>query len=331
MTRATIANILSERKDTDFKIIHVKCRPPEKSDRVLTTIINGHTWYAERPTYYWSAFDRSFVSKPYINEEQLLYPGIKEPLGLFDAKGRWWVREEMSSFGLVKHFLRFPTLYLSIMATHTNNVKEIVRVLKKIKPTLSKPRYFKKNLQTFLELYQRMYEAHAAIFTIFDELVWQFRGLLLKHLPKETVNTYFPKFLSGEATKEALKKGYTEERGTLEYETTRGVLYAMNLRPRTFYVPPHYFPDFLEDPNIIAMLLEHGTSQTDMQNFFAFRSIVPLGFQINEEAQYTETSGLSAHLGILMRAVSKKLKTPLEKLQNMTVTKIAKKLQKQQY
>ena len=104
MTREQIVKIISSIPEEKFKVIRVKCRPPEKSNKVLTTVIDGHTWYAERPKYFWSAFDRSFHGKAYVLEEKLLRPDIKEPLGLFDHKGRWWTRQEMSSFGLVNFF-----------------------------------------------------------------------------------------------------------------------------------------------------------------------------------------------------------------------------------
>lgn len=326
MTRAQIAKIISARPEKSYKVIHVKCRPPEKSNKVLVTVVRGRKWYSERPKYFFSVFDRSFLAKGYLAEENLLYPDIKEPLGLFDSKGRWWAREEMSSFGLVKLFLKNPTLYLWIMSRHTQNVKNIVQTIKNIAPTLTKPKFFKQNLKTFTDLYYLMCEAQGSIYTTFDELVWQFRELLLKYLKKEQVNTYFPQFLAGEATKHALEKGYVKERGMLEYVSDRGVLYAKDLKPRAFYSPPHFFPDFHQDAEIINSLIENKVTKEDLQKFFAFRVIVPLGFQINEESQYAETAVLSAHLGTLVKSLSKNIKLPIEKIKSLPLKVITGKL-----
>ncbi|MEK7084321.1 MAG: hypothetical protein AAB932_03750 [Patescibacteria group bacterium] len=322
MTKKQIYQRISNISLDEMKVLHVACRPPEKSDAVLTVEIAGKTWYCERPKYFWSKFDQSFVGGGYTKEQKLLYPDETDVLGLFDKRGLWWAREEMSSFGLLQYYLKNPSTYLRMMTRHTYEVKEIVAVLKRISPTLTDPNYFIRNLSIFIGLYERMYWAFGSIFMLFDELAWQWRTLLLKYLPKENVNIYFPMFLSGEATKEALKKDYLKERGRLEYSPTRGVLYAMGIKARRFYVQPHFFHDYSEDNHILDLVIENGISDNDLNKFISFRMMMPLGFQINEEAQYVETAGLSAHLGILMRSISENLDKPMSEFQQMGVQKI---------
>lgn len=322
MTKKQIYQEISSIPLDEMKVLHVACRPPEKSDAVLTVEIAGKTWYCERPKYFWSVFDQSFVGGGYRREQKLLYPDATDVLGLFDKRGLWWTREEMSSFGLLQYFLKNPSTYLWMMTRHTYEVKEIVAVLKKVSPTLGDSKYFINNLNIFVDLYERMYWAFGSIFMLFDELAWQWRVLLLKYLPKENVNTYFPMFLSGEATKEALKRGYLKDRGQLEYSTTRGVLYAMDIKARRFYVQPHFFHDYSEDSRVLDLVIKNEISDNDLKNFIAYRMMVPLGFQINEEAQYVETAGLSAHLGILVQAIGENLNKPISEFQQMSVQKI---------
>src|SRR3989338_5072417 len=324
MTKQQIVRIISSTPRDRMKIKRVQCRPKEKSNTVLVTKVGTHRWYCERPSYFWSKFDQSFVARGYIAEQKLLFPTIQEPLGVFDQQGLWWTREELSSFFLVEHFTQNPTQYLWAMSLHTHDVQEVVQKLQKIKPTLSNPRHFANNLHTFVELYTQFYRFQATVYMVFDEMAWEFRKLLLRYLPKENVNTYFPRFLSGEATRKALQKGFIQERGRVEYQTTRGILYAMNLKPQAFYVPPRFFHSFPEDDEIISLLLARNISPKDLQQFLAFRTIVPVGFQINEEAQYTESTGLSAHVGVLMRALAKYLNKPLDTFQSMNVESIVK-------
>ncbi len=328
MTRDELLQYFSIKQDADFTVVHVQCRPPEKSDEILVAEVGEHKWYCERPKYFWSALDQSLISQGYLAEQHLVYPEINEPLGFFDHKGRWWQREEMSSFGLLKHYLAHPAHYVAMMAMHTYDAEAVVKTLAKIKPQLGQSQYLAEHLHTFQQLYTRFYRTESSIFMLFDELAWQFRQFLLDRLPKELVNRYFPSFLTAEITKEALAKNYVADREMLEYSTTRGVLYAKDLEPRAFYVSPQFFPSVPEDHEILSALIGQDLSLAEIEHFIAYRTMLPAGFQINEESQYIESSGLSAHLGVLMKVVIKQLDLSLEQVQNMPIEKLIASLQK---
>ncbi len=326
MTREELVTTISQRPLDTMEVIHVHCRPAEKSNEVLVTEIDGHRWYAERPKYLWSPFDLSFLEAPYLAEQHRVYPDIHEPLNLFDQRGLFWSRHEMSSFGLLDFFTANPARYLAIMSEHTNAVRQIVETLTQIGPTLGDKSRLSENLQTFVTLYGKMYEAHSSIFILFDELAWQAREFLLAELPKPLVNEYFPNFLAGEATKKALELGYVAERGALEYATTRGVLYAMQLPPRAFYAEPHLFTQYSEDRSFVQALHDHGIGSDKLERFMAYRLMLPAGFQINEEAQYIETAGLSAHLGVVVKAITAHLGVSIDAIQTMTVPELIQQL-----
>lgn len=326
MNLENIAGKISAIPINKIKKIHVACRPPEKSNVVLTVKINDHNWYCERPTYYWSTFDKSFVEIPYLDEQKIIYPNIKTPLAIFDKRGLFWTRDEMSSFGLLRYFLNHPQKYISVMTKHTTDVKNIMQDIAKQKNNWNKTKYLKINLAIIQASYYKFYRYHSSVFMLFDELAWQFRRLLLKYLTIEQVNSYFPQFLSGEATRLALKKGYVAERSALEYQPTRGVLYAMNLRPRLFYAAPKFKLHYSNNTKIANALYRAKITTKDLKNFLAFRKLVPVGYQINEEAQYAETAGLSAHLGVLIKLVYKKLNLSLDKIQKLSLEQIIAKL-----
>ncbi len=295
---------------------------------MLKVTIGGKEWYCERPSYEWTRLDLGFVKKGFFAEQKLLFPEIREPLGVFDAKGRWWARRELSSYGLVEYFVEHPAVYMRMMALHTRDVEIITSSLRAVQKRLADPRQFVKHLRMFQRLYQLMYRAQASVFMAFDPLAWEFRKFLLRFLTREEVNHYYPRFLAGEATKVALKKGYVQERKQVEYAQTRGVLYGIHLKPRAFYAEPQFFHAYPEDAAMVRALQERGASQKDIDRFFAFRMIVPLGFQINEEAQYVETAGLSAHLGVLMCAIAKKIAVKVSDLQKMSVLSLIRAVRK---
>lgn len=328
MTRAQIADIISRRPIDQMETITTVCRPAEKSNTILVTEIEGKKWYCERPRYEWSPLDRSFFEKPFVAEERLLYSNIAEPMGVFDARGLWWAREEMSSIGLVPYFLKNPALYLRMMARHTANVSLIVSAIQKRAETFNDPRKAADNLGEFIVHYERMYDSFATIFMAFDELAFQFRQFLLAHCAKAQVNTYFPLFMSGEATKEALAAGYLDSEEPAESALSRGVLYAMYRTPRLFYAQPKFFHSFDDDGATMRHLIDNGISDENLERFLAFRTIVPAGFQINEESQYMESMILSPHLGIVMRAASATLGRSIDELTEMRVEDIIHELRK---
>lgn len=319
MTRAKIADIISAGPLDEMESITTVSRPAEKSNTILVTEIEGKKWYCERPRYTWSLLDRSFFEKPFVVEERLLYPNISEPMGVFDARGLWWAREEMSSIGLVPYFLKNPTRYLRMMARHTANVEASVKGLAKRKDTLGDPAEAADNLAEFITHYERMYECLATIFMAFDELAFQFRQFLLARCTKEQVNTYFPQFMSGESTKAALAAGYLDHEEPAESASSRGVLYAMHRTPRLFYASPKFFHAFDDDGTIMRHLINNGISDKELELFFAFRTIVPAGFQINEESQIMESMILSPHLGIVMKAASAALGKSIDELTEMRI------------
>lgn len=322
MTREQIIEIISQLDTEKTKVIRVNCRPREKSNKVLVTEVDGHQWYCERPTYFWSKFDLNFIQGPYYKEPELLFPEIKEPLIIFDNRGLCWLRYEMSSFGLLEYYLKNPLVYVEAMARHHEDLLILLDGLKNIEPLLEQEKFFKDNLKKFVELYALFYKYESSIFMLFDELVMQFRNLLRQFLDKGVVNAYFGNFLSGEMTKEALRLGFVEERGALELSTTRGVLYGMDIPPRIFYKDPKFYFNYEQDLDILSALIKKGISSYDLRKFLAFRIIVPIGFQINEESQYFETSLLSAHLGVLAKQVAKKLNKTIPELQKLNLEEI---------
>lgn len=320
--RQEIIKTISKHPIEKMRVITTSSRPKEKSNKVLITKVGKQNWYCERPTYFWSKFDRSFVEKGFLEEQEILFPKNKEPLIVIDERGLLWSHYKMSSFGLVKYFLENPTAYLSAMAQHGSDVEQIMNSLKKIKTNINNAKFFKNNLLEFVKLYSLFYRFQATIYTTFDELAWQFREFLHQNLSKEIANIYLTNFLGGEMTKEALKLGYVEERGMLELSKGRGVLYGMDLPPRLFYKSPKFFTEYPDDIKVISLLTRKKISSSDLNKFFAFRTIVPAGFQINEESQYFETSMLSAHLGILVKEISKKLNKSIDDLQSLSVKQI---------
>lgn len=322
MTYEHIAEIISSRPLGSMEVMITESRPREKSNTALITEIEGKKWYCERPKYQWTALDQSFLKSPYMCEQFLLYPDIPDVMGVFDARGLWWAREEMSSIGLVPFFLKNPTLYLRMMARHTSAVAAIVEILKRIRPTLAERCVARKNLREFSLMYEKMYECFATIFMTFDELPLQFRELLLKYLPLERVNTYFPQFLSGESTKAALAQGYLENEDGVEYTQSRGVLYAMHRTPRLFYVQPKFFRECVGDDALMHEMIGNGMTDEDLENFLALRIILPAGFEINEESQIMESMILSPHLGIFATTLSSVLGISIEELQTLTVEHI---------
>ncbi|MEK7618934.1 MAG: PEP-utilizing enzyme [Patescibacteria group bacterium] len=322
MKKEQISAEISSRSLEGMTAITTYCRPVEKSNTILVTVVDGKKWHCERPRYFWSALDRSFLEAPFIAEEHLLYPAAEEPMGVFDDRGLWWARQEMSSIGLVPFFLKNPSVYLRMMARHTRNVGEIVRSLEHIKSSLSDPSAAATNLRAFVTMYGTMYDCQATIFTTFDELAYQFRQFLLDRLPREQVNRYFPQFLSGEATKAALENGILENEDGVEQTASRGVLYAMHRTPHLFYAQPKFFPAIDGDDEIAQSLIKAGCTADELEKFFSFRSMIPAGFQINEESQYMESVILSPHLGIVMRAVSSVLNRSIAELEEMSVQQI---------
>jgi hypothetical protein len=178
-----------------------------------------------------------------------------------------------------------------------------------------------------VKAYRLFYKFEAVLFNFFDDLVLHFREFLITHCGLVKANEYFPNFLQGEMTKEALAKGYITVRGNAEAQTTRGVLYGLGIKPFVFYRLPKFFHEFPEDKEIIGVLFKQRVSQKQLELFFAFRFLIPIGFQINEESQYVESSMLSAHFGELMKRVAQKLKRSISELQEIPIQKIIRLLQ----
>lgn len=320
--RQRIIEMISGRPTSRMKFITTKSRPPEKSNKILVTKVFGHNWYCERPTYFWSKFDLDFIEKGFLGEQKLLFPKVNESLVVFDKRGLFWSRYEMSSMGLLNYFLKNPLSYLEAMSTHHHDVKEVIKNLKAIRKIIKDDHFLKKNLKVFTKIYNHFCRFQSTVYLVFDEMAWQFRQFLRQHLPKALANVYFTNFLQGEMTKEALKLGYIKERGILEWVKTRGILYGMDLPPRLFYKPPKFFTEYPEDLQIISYLVEKGLSNEELRKFLAFRVIVPIGFQISEESQYIETSLLSAHLGIMVKLIAKKLNKSIDDLQKLRAEQI---------
>src|SRR3989338_5754300 len=199
-----IINTLSRLKAGEYVEHPVLSRP---GATILEATVGKHRWYCERPKYFWATLDQSFLAKSYEDEGRLLF-GIEEPAGIFDASGRFWVREETSGYGLEKYFLKNPWRYYEIIIEHTRNIQKIVEILNQVNADLRSEEKLAENLGKMIEVYKILYRFQSTIFNFFDDMVLHFKEFLTAKLGKAPANRYFANFLQGEMTKEALEKGY---------------------------------------------------------------------------------------------------------------------------
>jgi hypothetical protein len=309
----------------EMKVIKTKCRPPEKSNEILEVQIDKNKWYCERPKYFWSKLDQSFIKKSFQQEAKLLF-NDQEKNVFFDERGLWWVSYELSSFYLLPYFLENPTEYIWVMSQHMMDVQRVIEILKQVHCDLNDNQKLVLNLQRLANAYFLKYHFSSSVFFVFDELIYQFRLFLLKHLDKSIVNVYLNKFLRAEITKEMLEHSHGNR--LVKEADSRGVLYASGTEPVVYYRRPKYFHEYSEDMDIIEELIKKNISKTNYLKFIAFRLMVPIASQVNEEAQYVESQMLSAHTSFIMKKVAQKLKMSILDLEKLSYQQIINLLKK---
>lgn len=308
-----------------MKVIKVKCRPAEKSNEILEIKLGKKKWYCERPKYFWSKLDQSFIKKSYQQESKLLF-GTKGEDVVFDKRNLWWVSNRLSSFYLLPYYLEHPRKYIWAMSQHMIDVQKVIKVLEQIHQDLKKDQKLVANIQHLANAYFLKYRFPSSVFFVFDGLIYEFKLFLLKYLDKATVNVYLNKFLRAEITKEMLEGGYG---GRLVQEVqSRGVMYAAGTDPVVYYRRPKFFHEYEEDMDIIEKLIKRNISKKEYLKFLSFRIMVPIGAQVNEEAQYVESQMLSAHTSFIIKKVARKLKMSVSDLEKLSYQQIINLLKK---
>lgn len=322
-----IKKIISETPLKKIKVIKTKCRPPEKSNKILVVKIGGENWYCERPSYYWSYSGQSFTHSGFTTEGERVFPK-KEFSGFFDERGLWWTTYKLSSLFLLSYYFKNPLCYASIMSRHMVDIQKIISILKKVHKNMNQEEKLEINIKHLAEAYNLFYLYPSAVFFVFDELVYQFKLFLLKYFDKKTTNIYLTKFLQAEITKEIIKKSYGEKLSIAKPDT-RDVLYASGSEPLVYYRRPRFFHEFPDDMDILEKLVKKNISNKELKKFYAFRWIVPVSVQVNEEAQYVESQMLSAHTSYIMKKAASRLGKKLDDLEQMTYQSIIEKLEKE--
>lgn len=304
-----------------MRLIKAKCRPPEKSNEILEVIMDGGKWYCERPGYFWSKLGESLVVKGWLEEPKLILDD-KDGTGFFDKRGLWWTSYKLSSFYLVPYYLENPSKYVWAMSEHLIDVQKVIATLKQVHRDLDKQKKFALNIERMAQAYYFHYRFPSTIYMIFDELVYQFKLFLLKYFDKKTANIYLSRFLRAEITKEMLEGGYGEK---LVFDPeSRDVLYASGTEPVIYYRRPKFFHEYPEDMDIVQSLIEKGISKKEYLKFSAFRWIIPIAAQVNEEAQYVESQMLSAHISYLVKKIAKKVNKSVKDLEKLSYRQIIK-------
>src|SRR3989338_472012 len=276
-----------------------KARPAEKSNEILMLEVDGKTFKCERPRYFNKRLDMSLFYHGYMKEGQIIY-GTKIPV-FYDQKGRWWCREELSSKGLMKFFSENPQRYIEIVTKKTEDIKELIKIAKELEKTVNSDdkKIIIENFEKLIHIFRTFYIYHFTTFVLFDELVFRFRELLNRYLPKKLANTYICEFLQAEITKEAIKAGAIgEKRGA------RDSTYSDD-KPVVFYREPKLFFESKYDNEVLNELKKNKASGDEIKEFIALRIIVPISIQLSEEGQYLESKMFCAMMSIVINKISK--------------------------
>ncbi len=294
-------------------------RPSASGSFTYSTDIDGKKWYLER-SYTWLKLDQSFFLPRYIEEAKEIWPRNKklhgEILGEFDNDGRLWVREELSSHFLIPYYLQHPAEYIRVMSDHVKDVLKLVAIVTEVNQTLDDESQLAANIKRMNEAYQLQYGCPSTIYFVSDELIWDFKEFLLTFLDKKTANIYFSNFSTAEITKRLLAENAVDAAAT--DAGSRGILYASGQKPSVKYFPPKFFHQYPQDAEVMEKLMTSGADEEKINKFLAYRLIIPITFQINEEAHYIETQLLSAHLSYLLRKIAEIADKDLEELQQLS-------------
>jgi phosphohistidine swiveling domain-containing protein len=314
---------IDQSKVSSFKI---DARPESKSNLVLETEINNKKYYNERPGYKNSEFDLSIMIPAFNMEGELIFGNKLE--WLVDEDGRYWNPEKLSSFYLTEYYIKHPQDYTRMCVKRMCDVQEIVQLMKGINDRLQndESKILLEDFKIVKHCWDLLYCTGATFIFAADELVWQFRQVLLEFLPKKEANIYLSEFLQAPITKEALKQGYVSEK-----VGTRNILYS-DVEPIIFYVEPEFFMKSSQDKDVFKKLESSGLPIETKQRFYALRNMTPLCIQFNEENQYIESKTMSAHTVYLLKKIAKLFVEKgfinnFEEVKNMSYNEIVEKLE----
>lgn len=273
-------------------------RPAHKNNEIWEIKIDGRIYWCERPLYKWSKLDQSMYLETHKKEGKLLFG--KEIDVFFDQNGREWYEKELTSKYLLNFFTNNPIKYIEIMSRRHANMKKIISTMNEVHQSIysTDVSIMLSNLTKIKQCFDMFYDTQGSVFMLFDDIVYRFRDVLHSFLEKKEANSYFCEFLQAEITKEALKLGYAEEFNSKSRSSTYG-----KTEPVVFYKNPIFIYSSEKDLEVFAK----AASLPD-DEFFALRLIMPIGMQINEEAQYVESRILTAHFRVLINNVAKVLK-----------------------
>ncbi|RJR31586.1 hypothetical protein C4569_01350 [Candidatus Parcubacteria bacterium] len=318
MTLESLKKQLNSINLCDCQKINAFWQPSACGNFIYFTTIDNKKWYLER-TYIWSKLDQSFLMPRYAQEAEIIWPQNKalheEILVVFDHKGRLWTREELSGQYLISFYLKNYSEYIRVMAQHFIDVKKMVNIIKEVNTDLENKNKLISNLQKLYYAYQLHYSCPSTIYFVFDKMVYDFKQFLLTFLDKNTTNSYLANFMRAEIIKKLLESNHNFKKTC---QNSRGIMFAQGIEPSTFYCTPKFYHCFDKDNEIMEKII----ASKDLNKFLAYRAIIPLGFQINEESQYIESHLLSSHLCKLMALVSQKLKLSMEELQQKKLDEI---------
>ncbi len=302
-------------------------RPAHKNNEIYEIKINGKLYWCERPLYIWSKFDQSLFLEAFQKEGKILFD--KDVSIFYDQENRQWFGEELTSKYLLKYYTDNPLRYVQVMSERVTKIKEIIQIMGEVNKTI-----YSKDKEKIIDNFNKIkycfnlfYETAATVFMLFDDLVYKFKEVLLMFLDKREANTYLCDFLTAEMTKEAIRLGHVEE-----YESTSRASTYGTTKPVVFYKDPKFFYESKMDMVVFEKVMKSGLSQKLKDEFFALRLIMPIGMQINEEAQYIESKILTAHFGVLINHISeiliaKGIITNKEDINGMKFDEVLKKLE----
>ncbi len=275
-----------------------KARPVEKSNTILEIEIDGKLFRCERPHYFHKKFDIAVSKEAFEREGQLIY-GKTIPV-FFDQKGRWWCAEEFSSKGMMAFFIENPEKYIEVIKNKVKDVKELIKIAKELENTIysNDKKVIAENLKKLDHIFKIFYSYHFITYILFDELVYEFRELLNKYLPKKLANIYICEFLYAEITKEAIKVGaINEKRGQ------RDTTYSDD-KPIVFYREPKIHFESKYDQEVLDTFVKNGASEEEIKKLKALRIITPVSIQISEEGQYLESKTFCAMMSLVVNKIA---------------------------
>lgn len=278
-----------------------KARPAPKNE-IWEQEIDGQTFICERPQYKNSHLEVEWFTTCF-KEEAIMVFGKELPF-FFDEEGRWWVHPQLCSKEMLQYFIAHPTKYVSTMSRKVQDVNTIIATLREIEPSLGTkdPQQLRKHFEQLYDSIVKFYSYYFITYILFDEMVLRFQEILQSFLEEKDANVYMTEFLRAEITKEAIRHGAIGE----TTEQRRDVFYS-DVQPIIFYKEPKFLMASEYDNEVIAKLFASQPSAEHIQEFFALRLMVPLGFQINEEAQYVESKMLFPMMKMTLENIQKVL------------------------